>query len=181
MVPPHLWLARRQPWLHFSECSQSSTRKPGTSLKSLEFDDNRIAPCSKAMLAIFRSMVPIRTCCCRRSRNRAAAFSSKRSISHAWKKLTKLISWSWSDFAGDVSRTSDAREPTAHVFLERNNGGRKMLVRRSVHISRQRFVGSSLANLNNVEMIRVEKDHTSPWSVSRVPDRSSSRIRCVSL
>lgn len=54
-----------------------------------------------------------------------------------------------------------------------------MLVGDNVHVSRERVVRHTFANLENTQVIRVENDHSS--SASLVAARSSSRIRCVSL
>jgi hypothetical protein len=48
------------------------------------------------------------------------------------------------------------------VFLERDDGRCEVLVRGSVHVSRKRTVGRPSADLENIHVIRIENDHTSP-------------------
>jgi hypothetical protein len=69
-----------QPSIHFS---QFSTRKLGTRSKSRAFADKTVASFASAMLAIFRSCMPIRTGWIRRLLNLAAQSSSKRRMSQA--------------------------------------------------------------------------------------------------
>ena len=57
--------------------SQSSTRSPGTFAKSVRLRESKMAPFDMTMLAILRSMVPMRILCARRPRKSAAAASSQ--------------------------------------------------------------------------------------------------------
>jgi len=86
-----------------------------------------------------------------------------------------------SHLANDVTFAPHPSQPTAHVFLERNDSRCKVLVGDSVHASRKGVGGNSFTDLNNVDVIRVENDQISPWFPWWFAARSWSRIRCVSL
>lgn len=59
----------------------------------------------------------------------------------------------------DVSRSSNPRQPSTHVFLESNYRRGKRLIEGCVHTGRERMERTTPADLKNVQMIRVEQYH----------------------
>lgn len=72
-----------------SNYNQSSTRKLGTCWKSRRFRDRSVASWAKTILAIFRSIVPIRTRCLRSPCKMSAASVSHGSTCHAAKNAIR--------------------------------------------------------------------------------------------
>ena len=60
---------------------------------------------------------------------------------------------------GYVSRAPNSGQPATHVFLESNYGRGKMLVVGCIHTGGKRVERTALADLKNVQMIRVEQYH----------------------
>ena len=111
-VQPHTHARRFPRWLpigraalvqmllQFERCQDSppgmiflgyggSTRKPGTCWKSRRFRERSVASCARTMLAIFKSLVPIRIRCLRSRCKMSTASASHGSTFHSAKNAIR--------------------------------------------------------------------------------------------